>query len=134
KEEVQFGIIPWDFDDIFATAPHEDWPRRNAALGDKLLFSSEVSLDRSIANNPLLYTFYLQKMKALLLLFPEEKLRGMFAEIYQDLYPYFKRPAVLEMSQYDRQKKTDLVRLEQQMNESFQFLLKRRADLLKVVE
>ncbi|AEE50836.1 CotH kinase family protein [Haliscomenobacter hydrossis] len=133
-EPTRFGIIPWDFDDVFATAPHEDWPRRNAALGDKLLFSSEVSLDRSIANNPLLYTFYLQKMKALLLLFPEEKLRSMFGEIYQDLYPYFKRPAVLEMSQYDRQKKTDLVRLEQQMNESFQFLLKRRGDLLKVVE
>lgn len=134
QEKVRFGIIPWDFDDVFSTVPHEDWPRRNAALGEKLLFSSEVGLDRAIANNPQLYAFYLEKMKALLQLFPEAQMRKMYAEIYAELYPYFKRQSILEMSAYDRQLKTDLSRLEKQMNESFQFLMKRRAKLLELAE
>ncbi|WP_421796892.1 CotH kinase family protein [Haliscomenobacter sp.] len=134
KTPTRFGIIPWDFDDVFATSPHEDWPRRNAALGEKLLFSSEVSLDRCIANNPLLYRFYLQKMKALLEALPEAKLRELFSTIYAEIHPYFKRTPILEMTQYDRQKTTSLTRLESQMNESFQFLVKRRGNLLKMME
>lgn len=134
KTPTRFGIIPWDFDDVFATTPHEDWPRRNAALGDKLLFSSEVGLDRCIANNPQLYSFYLQKMKALLEALPEAKLRELFGTIYAEIYPYFKRTPILEMTQYDRQKATSLTRLELQMNESFQFLVKRRAKLLDLIK
>lgn len=134
KTPTRFGIIPWDFDDVFATTPHEDWPRRNAALGDKLLFSSEVGLDRCIANNPLLYSFYLQKMKALLEALPEAKLRDLFGTIYAEIYPYFKRTPILEMTQYDRQKTTSLTRLEMQMNESFQFLVKRRGKLLDLIK
>lgn len=134
KTPTRFGIIPWDFDDVFATTPHEDWPRRNAALGDKLLFSSEVGLDRCIANNPQLYSFYLQKMKALLEALPEAKLRELFGTIYAELFPYFKRTPILEMTRYDRQKATSLTRLEMQMNESFQFLVKRRGKLLGMVE
>lgn len=133
KTPLRFGIIPWDFDDVFATAPHEDWPRRNVALGEKLLFSSEVGLDRCIANNPQLYDFYLKKMKVLLEHLDEAKLREYFATIYQEIYPYFKRTFILEMTQYDRQKTTSLTRLEMQMNESFQFLIKRRAKLLSLI-
>lgn len=133
KTPIRFGIIPWDFDDVFATAPHEDWPRRNAALGEKLLFSSEVGLDRCIANNPQLYDFYLKKMKALLERLDEARLREHFATIYQEIYPYFKRMSILEMTQYDRQKTTSLTRLEMQMNESFQFLIKRRGKLLGMI-
>lgn len=134
KTPLRFGIIPWDFDDVFATAPHEDWPRRNAALGEKLLFSSEVGLDRCIANNPQLYDFYLKKMKALLERLDEARLREHFAAIYQEIYPYFKRMSILEMTQYDRQKTTSLTRLEMQMNESFQFLIKRRGKLLSMLK
>lgn len=134
KTPLRFGIIPWDFDDVFATAPHEDWPRRNAALGDKLLFSSEVGLDRAIANNPLLYDFYLKKMKTLLERLDEPKLRELLATIYQEIYPYFKRMPILEMTRYDRQKTTSLTRLEMQMNESFQFLIKRRGKLLSMIK
>jgi hypothetical protein len=129
----RFGIIPWDFDDVFATMPHEDWVKRNAALGEKLLFSSEVNLDLCIANNPQLYGFYLQKMKVLLERFPEAKMRELFATIYQEIYPYFERPSILEMTEYDRQRKTSLTRLEIQMNEAFQFLMKRRAKLLDLI-
>jgi hypothetical protein len=68
----------------------------------------------------------------LLQLFPEAQMRKMYAEIYAELYPYFKRQPILEMSAYDRQLKTDLSRLEKQMNESFQFLMKRRAKLLEL--
>ena len=67
----KFKFIPWDYDDIFAIAPHEGNAIKKDAIGNKLIFSSEDKLDQKIANDAYLYHIYLsvfQKTLKLLLL------------------------------------------------------------------
>ncbi|HRI78038.1 MAG TPA: CotH kinase family protein [Cyclobacteriaceae bacterium] len=80
-----FDVIPWDYDDILLPAPHEGIATRNAVQGlrNKLIFSSEEALDRSIAMNEFLYQQYLGIFKKMLLdLTPEviEKITNQVAD------------------------------------------------------
>ena len=63
KEENRYKIVPWDYDDIFGTAPHEGIEERNKKIGNKLLFSSEDLLDQKIANDQYIYSKYLHQLK-----------------------------------------------------------------------
>ena len=75
---IRFDIIPWDYDDIFASGPHEGLKKRNQVLGDRLLFSSEASFDQAIGNDNYLYKEYLQDFEVVLEHFDARSIKGKF--------------------------------------------------------
>ncbi len=112
-----FEIIPWDFDDLLRREPHEGLDKRNAILGEKLIYSSEDALDVAIANDQFLYNKYLIQYKRLLEELKPEKVFAILNEVYQSVYPYFLQPEIIVQSQYDRTGATDLGNLEKDIND-----------------
>jgi len=111
KTKNKFEILPWDFDDILRSSPHEGLEKRNAILGDKLIFSSEDALDVMIARDEFLYLKYLQHYK----LFLEKltlSLPSILDNVFQQVYPYFLQPDIIAQSQYDQFGLTNITQLE----------------------
>lgn len=62
----KFSIIPWDYDDIFFSVPHEGNIENRKLLEDKLIFSAEDMLDKKIAADPYLHKIYLIQFREVL--------------------------------------------------------------------
>lgn len=108
----KFEIIPWDFDDILRTEPHEGLAKRNTVLQDKLIFSSEDPLDLAIANDPFLYRRYLTKYKQMLEKITPDVLGATLNHVFHQVYPYFGMQDVIAQSQYDMYGLTNVEKLE----------------------
>ena len=132
-ETNRFDIIPWDYDDIFSSGPHEGIKKRNQVLGDRLLFSSEASFDQAIAKDNLLYTQYLQDFEVVLSTLTPEVLKENFEKVYGGLYPYFANSKVIAQSEYDQAGLTSLSLLEEDLNNYFQFLIRRRVKIINTI-
>lgn len=107
----KFEIIPWDFDDILRTEPHEGLAKRNTLLQDKLIFSSEDPLDVLIANDPYLYKQYLIKYQQMLGKITPDVLGVTLNHVFHQISPYFERQDVIAQSQYDLYGASDLEKL-----------------------
>lgn len=132
--ENRFKIIPWDYDDIFAVAPHEGMSQKNKSIGNKYIFSSEDQLDTKIADDAYLYEQYLSLLKQILQELSEEKLRAAFQHTYADLYPYYANDEIIGMSRFDTSKKVDVNSLTHHLNTIFQQLNMSRKALLATLE
>jgi len=104
----KYRIIPWDYDDIFASAPHEGSLQRNKIMGDKLIFSSEDDLDKKIASDPYLYKVYLSKFKEVLEVLSPAVLKKVFENTYAELYPFFMNEDIISNSEFDVYKDADI--------------------------
>lgn len=127
----RFHILPWDFDDIFAVEPHEGMAQKMNMIGDRMLFSGEAELDRIIALDPYLYAAYLRALRQVMEEIDEKDLRIIFQDIYTELYPYYNKPEVIEMSKYDQSRQTDLERLKEDLNRSYEQMLERKEETLR---
>jgi spore coat protein H len=123
----KFRIIPWDYDDIFAKAPHEGKDIAEKILGDKLIFSTEDALDLKIANDPYLYARYLDILEELMTALTPEVLKQTFEETHADLYPYYSRIEIISHSQYDYFKYADIEKLKKELSLVYQWLLDSRS-------
>ncbi|MEL6252583.1 MAG: CotH kinase family protein [Bacteroidota bacterium] len=113
-----FSILPWDYDDIFADGPHEGWSIRNKRIKDALIFSSEDYLGRKIATDSVLYADYLKILDEVIAVLSEEKLKGIFGEIRE------------ELKALDRQQNGDqMIGRLQDLEEKFEFMLAKRAEM-----
>jgi len=130
----KFNVIPWDFDDVFARAPHEGWSNRNLALSNKFIFSSEPYFDTVIDKDDFLYHEFLMRFQDLLLLLDEPFIKSAFEQVYHELYPYFNVPAIIDQSQYDANGQTTISKLEKDLQLHYDFLLKRRSNLDKDIQ
>lgn len=126
-ETNKFGIIPWDYDDVFATQPHEGLEKRNHALGDRLIYSSEASLDRAIGKDDYLYSNYLKTFLDVVNILSPEVLKEAFEQIYQELYPFFMEPPIIAQSKYDQSGLTNINRLQDDLNNHYQFIIRRQS-------
>jgi len=133
-KENRFKIIPWDYDDIFAIAPHEGMDEKKKTIGDKYLFSSEDQLDKKIANDSYLYNLYLNLFKEVLLQLSENILKQTIEHTYADLYPYFANQEIIGMSQYDSNKNADLNTLKNDLTIIFQQLILSRQAYLGILK
>jgi len=97
----KYRIIPWDYDDIFATVPHEGYSERKKMIGDKMLFSSEDKLDTKIANDPYLYNLYLGSLQKVIGELSPAVLKDVFENAYSELYPYYSSDEIIANSQFD---------------------------------
>jgi spore coat protein H len=108
----KFRIIPWDYDDIFAGAPHEGKDKAKRVVGDKLIFSAEDDLDVKIATDPFLYNRYLDIMKKLIEALSPKDLKEVFDNTYAELYPYFLEKEIISQAQFDAHKNANLENLQ----------------------
>jgi len=129
-----FKIIPWDYDDVFSVQPHEGWQKRNTQLHRQLIFSSESSFDRHIDHDDYLYNKYLETFDEMIHALTSEKIKSAFEEVYSELYPYYSSSAIIEQSQYDLGGLTNLSKLKEDMDKTYQMLIQRESALLKIVE
>jgi spore coat protein H len=125
-ESDRFGIIPWDYDDVFASHPHEGMRKRDQELGDRLLFSSEAAFDMAIAQDEFLYRGYIEEFWGVLSTLTERGIQKVFEQVYQELTPYFLNSQVIEQSKYDHAGLTHMESLQQDLNQHYQFLVRRR--------
>jgi hypothetical protein len=115
---IYFNILPWDYDDLFSSQPHEagrDWAvgtlfgeRRYPenqdvlnALDGRLIYSIEDDLDYIIAIDDYLYEKYLEQLKAILPIFDEEVVTSVFDQVYNGLWPFYQNKEIIHQSQFD---------------------------------
>jgi spore coat protein H len=133
--EIQkFRIIPWDYDDIFAIAPHEGKAVRNKIVGDKLIFSSEDLLDVKIARDPYLYNKYLSSLKSILVVLNVNELTEIFEDTYAVLFPYYSDKEIISNSQYDVYKDANPENLKAEMETVYYGLRGMRQSYLEVLD
>lgn len=111
----KFKIIPWDYDDIFFSEPHEGYQTTSELTKNKYIFSAEDLLDQRIASDPYLYKIYLGQLVELLNQLPADVLKAVFENTYADLYPYYSDNEIIKMSEYDAYKNANFERLENDM-------------------
>lgn len=128
-DSIKFGIIPWDYDDIFLDNPHEGYIIRFLNFGDKLAFSSEDALDYKLITNEYTYTKYLQTLADVVEEISVSVLKDVFELTYQELYPYYCKKDILKMSKVDKYGKTNLSSLELEMQNTYKWLVKKERQL-----
>lgn len=126
----KFKIIPWDYDDIFASKPHEGNIGVRSANENKLLFSSEDLLDQRIALDPYLYDVYLHQFNEVLTGLTPLKIKQVVEETYSELYPYYKQEEIIGMSVYDAYNNANLENLQSDIRSTYKSLLLVRTSLI----
>ncbi len=114
-DTTKFGIIPWDYDDIFSVGPHEGYAETRRITGDKLFFSTEDELDKKIVTDPYLYKKYLVQFGELMNELTPEVLKKVFERTFAELYPYYEDENIINLSRYDRFKDLTLSGLKRDM-------------------
>jgi spore coat protein H len=110
----KFSIIPWDYDDLFLSAPHEGNIDKKL-FEDKLIFSSEDMLDAKIASDTYLHNIYLVQFNEVLNKLSPDVLKRVFENTYAELYPYYSTNEIIKMSEYDAYKNVNFERLQNDM-------------------
>jgi spore coat protein H len=110
----KFSIIPWDYDDLFLSAPHEGNIYRKR-FEDKLIFSSEDMLDAKIASDDYLHNIYLVQFNEVMNELSPDVLKRVFENTYAELYPYYSTNEIIKMSEYDAYKNVNFKRLQNDM-------------------
>ncbi len=132
-DSVKFGIIPWDYDDIFYEYPHEGYVIRYLNFGDKLAFSSEDALDRKLIYDYYAYKKYLIVLENVIEKLSNELIKEVFETSYQELYPYFSKKDIIKATKVDKFGKTSLKNLELDMQNSYKWLIQKRETIEKTL-
>jgi len=132
-DSLKFGIMPWDYDDIFYEYPREGYVVRYLNFGDKLAFSSEDDLDFKLISNEYTYTKYLKTLANVIEKNSISVLTGVFELTYQELYPYYCKKDILKASKADKFGKTNLSNLELDMRNTYKWLIQKRETITKVL-
>jgi spore coat protein H len=111
----KFSIIPWDYDDLFLSAPHEGNIENKKLLGDKFIFSAEDLLDAKIASDTYLHSVYIIQFSEVLNQLSTGVLKRVFESTCAELYPYYSTNEIISMSEYDAYKYANIERLQNDM-------------------
>ena len=133
-EIEKYRIIPWDYDDIFATTPHEGLKQRDKLIGDKLIFSSEDLLDITIATDPYLYMVYLERLKELLESLSPDLFKQIIERTYAELFPFYSQREIISNSQYDQFKDASMQNLQSYLSDIYLSLCGFRSSYLEYLD
>jgi len=129
-ENNRYNIIPWDFDDIFASAPHEGYDHIDPFIKDKYIFSSEDPLDVKIVEDEYLYSVYLDQLHKILNILCPENIKEELEIIFSELYPYYSHEEIMSMSKYDWFDEVNFTTLKKELNSIYSDLLNTRQEIL----
>ena len=104
----RFGIIPWDYDDLFVSYPHEGKEARRSVKGGQFIFSSEDKIDQAIISDEFLYKKYLEELLYISEQLSDKFLFGIFQKTYCSVYPYYLDDKILNTTQFDKYGLTSL--------------------------
>jgi len=141
QDKIRFNVIPWDYDDLFRSYPHEvglNWGTGRLfgnryyethqdildEIGDKIIFSIEDDLDYSIAMDPYLYARYESTLAAMIEKMNLEDIDALFAQVKDELTPFYNKEEVVAQSRFD-QRETSFSIWEENMEEKRVFLRER---------
>ncbi len=113
--QIRFGILPWDFDDIFSLSPHEGNEQRSRLWDQRLIFSREDPLDRTIATDPFLYQQYLHEVETFCKILSGEPIAEITNSILDELLPYYRDSTLIAQSDHDRVPAVKLLNLEDEL-------------------
>ncbi len=153
QDKPRFSIIPWDYDDLFRSIPHEvgiTWGTGHLLgdrhyqthqdvldeIGDKLIFSIEDDLDYSIAMDPYLYARYESSLARMITSMDLEDIDVLFEQLTKELSPFYYQEELVAQSRFD-ERETNFRIWQENMEDKRSFLKKRLAamkDKLKEVE
>jgi spore coat protein H len=119
QDTIRYQLIPWDYDDIFSSQPHEvglTWgtgkvfgTRRYEThqdildeIGDKLIYSIEDDLDYIIARDPYLYERYEEALSNLFSVLKPTIFDVVFSQLESELTPFYLNEEVVAQSKFDR--------------------------------
>jgi len=145
QDNPRFSIIPWDYDDLFKSYPHEvgrTWGTGNLLgdrnydthqdvldeIGDKMIFSIEDDLDYSIAMDPYLYERYESTIAGMIEKMDLEDIDALFEQVKDELLPFYYKEDVVAQSQFDKDE-TSFRIWEENMKEKKAFIKDRLADM-----
>jgi len=143
QDQIRFSIIPWDYDDLFRSQPHEvgiTWGTGHLfgdryyathqdildELGDKMIFSIEDDLDYAIAMDPFLYNRYERCLASMIQQINPADIDALFEQVKHELTPFYKRDEVIKQSQFD-QDETNAGLWRENMEEKSAFIKNRLA-------
>jgi spore coat protein H len=146
QDQIRYSIIPWDYDDIFSSNPHEvgltwgtgrlfgerHYESRQDILdeiGDKLIFSIEDDLDYTIAMDPYLYARYQSTLAGMAGKMRSEDFDALFEQVKMELTPFYNNNEVVMQSKFDKDE-TSYRLWEENMTEK-KALLKQRLGEMK---
>jgi spore coat protein H len=146
QDKPRFSIIPWDYDDLFRSYPHEvglTWgtgqllgDRHYAThqdvldeIGDKMIFSIEDDLDYSIAMDPYLYDRYESTIAGMIEKMDLEDIDALFEQVKGELLPFYSKEEVVAQSQFDQHETS--FRIWEDNMEDKRALLKERLTAMK---
>lgn len=119
QDTIRYQLIPWDYDDIFSSQPHEvglTWGTGKAfgtrryqthqdildEIGDKLIYSIEDDLDYIIAMDPFLYGRYEEALSHLFSVLKPLIFDVVFSQLESELTPFYLNEDVVAQSKFDR--------------------------------
>ena len=119
QDAIRYQLIPWDYDDIFTSQPHEvgrTWGTGKLfgtriyethqdvldEIGDKLIFSIEEDLDYVIARDSFMYARYEEEISGLFDELEPQIFEELFSQLKGELTPYYNNKEVVAQSQFDR--------------------------------
>ena len=132
-DEHRFDIIPWDYDDIFMSQPHDGFKMRNQVLDNQLLFSGEAYFDIVIDSDTFMYIEYLRSFKKVLEILNPDVLKDTFEKVYVELYPYFVDQEVIAQSKSDHFGLTNLDILKADLQNQFHATLNSRKSIEMII-
>lgn len=142
NEKITFDIIPWDYDDIFSTMPHEigrtdklcgrcfgmrTYPTHDDFKKEtkgRLIFSIEDDLDYIIMKDDYMYYKYLEKLDEIVKKLNYSLITNYFDKIESELKSFYQNPEVINQSKFD-ENPTELLILKTNMYEKKNRLLNR---------
>ena len=119
QDKPRFSIIPWDYDDLFRSYPHEvgiNWGTGHLLgdrhyethqdildeIGDKMIFSIEDDLDYSIAMDPYLYDRYESTIAGMIEKMDLGDIDALFEQVKGELLPFYYNEEIVAQSQFDQ--------------------------------
>jgi len=145
QDEIRFNIIPWDYDDLFKSNPHEvgitwgtgtlfgdrHYPTHQDVLdeiGQKMIFSIEDDLDYTIVMDTFLYARYESTLAEMIGGISPEDIDELFNQVRNELTPFYNNTEVVKQSMYDENETT--YRLwEENMADKKSFLKRRLGEM-----
>ncbi len=127
----QFKVMAWDYDDLLMDYPHEGREARYQMLKDRMIFSLEDDLDRTIATDEFVYAHYKQVLTALLQSLDDNQLDASAQKVLGELKQLNRDPMNGEITRYLDRDPFLIESATYDIEHTTQFLKLRRTVLLK---
>ena len=129
-----YEVIAWDYDDLFMVSPHEGRSVRNQDFKERLIFSLEDDLDKTIVRDDYVYSKYELSLKDLLITCDSSMLATTSQKVLSELIAVSHNPENSKVSLYLDKEPFDIESAKYDVEKSIAYLQSRRSLVLKELE